>query len=879
MKVPGVRRLFRFPWRTREDVREDVRSEFRFHLDMRIEDLRREGLDEASARARALREFGSERSAERVCAVHGDRVERRRWLARLAGELSQDVTFAMRVVARNPGFALVTVLTLAIAIGANTAIFAVVNGLLFRPLPVLAPHELARVKAGETQMSWLNYEDVRRDNAVFEQTAAYRMRSLGLTTAERPLLLRGQETSDNFFSLLGVGPSRGRTYGPDDAGRGLVVLADRVWRSRFGADESLLGRTLMLGGRPYEVAGIMPALFRGVAPPGFTSDFWLLADPSVAGPAFQDRAESAFEVVGRLRPNVTHAQAAADLQVLARWLRSVHPEIPERFLAVEVFPVDGVRAFQGVARTLLPVFAFLGVMTVVAGFVLLIGCANIAGLLMGRAAARRHEIAMRLALGAGRGRLVRQLLTESLVLASAGGAAGVVLATWLAGGVDLLASRLPVNVELNIETDLRVLIYSGLATIVATLACGLLPARGAARFEVVSTLKDTHGGTPGSRRTRRALVVGQVAASAALLLWSGLFVRSLGRISDVDPGFDPAGVLVAGVVLQDDAGEAGERMLTGLHQRIADLPGVESAGLARIVPLAMEGREEFDVAIAASGGVSLRRVTANRLGPGWFETVRIPFIVGRDFTWEDRQGSPNVAIVNETLARQFWNGDALGKQFFHQNRQPVDVVGVVRDSKYWTLGETVRPMVYLPFGQSPIAEMSLHVRTADPGSATRAIVGELQQRAPGVAVEIEPMTEVVSVAMLPARVGAAVTAAFGVLAAFLSALGIYGLVSFSVVQRTREIGMRKALGAGTVDIARAIVGGSVTLTMTGLVFGLGLGALGGIALQGFIVGVSPLDPVTLLAAAGVVMSAAFLASIVPTLAAIRLDPLVALRDA
>jgi predicted permease len=447
----------------------------------------------------------------------------------------------------------------------------------------------------------------------------------------------------------------------------------------------------------------------------------------------------------------------------------------------------------------------------------------------------------------------------------------------LAGSFNVVTSSLPVSLELNLETDLRMLMYSAALTIVATLVCGLVPARGASRFDVVSSLKDSNNGATGPRRMRRALVVGQVAASAALLIWSGLFLRSLGRINDVNPGFDPTGVLLAGIELERNAGEPAERILVELQQRIADLPAVESAGLAKIVPLAMAGREEFDVSIADHTPYTPRRVTANRLSPGWFDAVRIPFIAGRDFTSDDRQGAPMVVIVNETLARQFWNGDALGKRITYR-KQPVEVVGVVRDSKYWTLGEEITPTVYLPFRQETASSMTLHIRTADSKAATSAVLREMQRLAPAVPVEIEPMTEAVSVAVLPARIGAAATGAFGILAILLSALGVYGLVSFLVVQRTREIALRRALGAGTADIVRAVVGSSATLTIAGLAGGVGVGVLGGLALQGFIFGVSPLDLATLLGAASVVMAAALLASVVPALTAVRVDPIVALRD-
>jgi predicted permease len=574
------------------------------------------------------------------------------------------------------------------------------------------------------------------------------------------------------------------------------------------------------------------------------------------------------------------------MRAIGQQLRSDHPELPETFAQMEVFPLDGLGGFRGMADLILPVLGFVTLMAIVAGFVLLIGCANIGGLLIGRAAARRKEIAVRLALGAGRGRLVRQLLTESLMLAMIGGAAGVLLAIWLTSGVNPLLSRLPIPMEFDLRLDRSVLGYAlGLSTLTALLF-GLAPARRAARFEVVSALKDEAGASAVRQRLRRGLVIGQVAVCSMLLVWSGLFLRSLAHIGDIDPGFDPEGVLLASVELDDQThdSEFGRQFFVELQQRIAQSPGVESAGLAHVVPLSLDN-EEFDVIFEGDrpdeSPAARRRIVANRLTPGWFGTVRIPFLAGRDFTWDDREGSPGVAIVNETLARQFWDGDALGKRLRVPGREErvVEVVGVVRDSKYWTLGEAIAPAVYLPFGQAYFRMMTLHVRTTDIRGTTDAIARDMQRLAPDVFAEIRPMTDIVSVAVLPARIGAAIAGAFGIVAMLLASLGVYGLVAFSVAQRTREMGVRKAMGAGTADLLRLVIGENLALAVTGLAAGLVLGASGATLLRTFIAGVSPADPMTLLGAAMLVIGAALVASGLPALRAARVNPLVVLRDA
>jgi predicted permease len=791
----------------------------------------------------------------------------------------RDVTFGLRLIARHPGFSAIAVATLAVAIGANTTVFTVVNALLFTPLPVAAPHELARVDTGQNQVSWPNYEDIRAGNTAFSDVVAHRMAMAGLQVGGAPLRLRGEATSSNFLSVLGVPPAVGRTFTAADARHDLVVLADHVWRDRFNGDPSVIGRVLTLGSRTCEVIGVMPPGFRALAPPGLRLDFWMPVDTAGPNRVLRDRALPQFEVVGRLKPDMSLDQATASLRVLATQMRNAHPELPEEFLRMSAESTEGVNAFQGMASLLLPVFAFLALLTVLSGFVLLIGCANIAGLLIGRAAARQREIAMRLALGAGRGRLVRQLLTESLLLAVLGGAAGVLLAIWFVGSAGAIGARLPIPIDLDLRIDRRVLAYAlGLSTF-TSLLFGLAPAWSAARFDLVSSLKDDSAGSTARQRLRRVMIVGQVAICTALLLWSGLFLRSLRHIGDINPGFDPSGVLLATIMLEEGVvdDERGDRIFTEWTERVTASPGVQSAGLASVVPLALRGREEFSVSIPADAPGTRRRVVATRVSPGWFGTIRIPLLMGRDFTWDDRKGAPDVAVVNDTLARQFWNGEAIGQRV-NYGRRSLEVVGVVRDSKYRTIGETIRPQIYLPVRQSYMSEMTLHVRTTDMNGTRAALTREMRQLAPDVMVDVEPMSDAVAVAVMPAQIGAAATGVFGVVAMLLAALGVYGLVSFSVVQRTREIGVRKAIGARTEDILRLVVGGNARLLATGLCVGLGAGVLGAMALRGFLTGVAPMDPLALVSASGIVAGAALLASLVPALRAARVDPLVALRD-
>ena len=556
-----------------------MQEEFAFHLDMRVEDLMREGLPEAQARAQALREFGDRTRGLQACAREGSTVERQRTLARFASELRQDATFGARLLRHSPGFSAVAIVTLALAIGGNTAIFSLVNALALKPMPVRAPEQVVRVYTGQSQTSWPIYEDIVARSNVFSDVAAHAGAGLALTTDDSVARLSGETTSTNYLTMLGVPAALGRTYLPSDTRTDVVVLGERAWRTRFASDPSIVGRRILLGGRPVEIVGVMPRGFRAARPPGFASDFWMPIDPVLSQRTVRDREKPAFQLAARLKPGVTVAQAQAATQVIGQQLAREHPGLGERFAQTEVFHAEGINGFRGLAKTLLPLFAFVGVLTIVAGLVLLVGCANIAGLLLGRGAARRREIGVRLALGAGRARLIRQLLTESLLLAILGGSAGILLAFWIGGATQSLIGRLPVPIELDLSLDRRMLIYTLTLSLLTAVLCGLAPARRATRMSVIPALKDDEP-APYRQRMRSWLVVGQVGLSCALLLWSGLFVRSLSNANLIDPGFEPAGVVLGHIQFDPEAVEARAiaPLLADFQARIQALPGVQRLG-------------------------------------------------------------------------------------------------------------------------------------------------------------------------------------------------------------------------------------------------------------------------------------------------------------
>jgi predicted permease len=873
IRPPNGRRLFRFAIRSQRDIRRDIDDEFAFHLDMRVDDLMRQGLSHQDARAQALTEFGDRAGGTIACVNEGKNMERQRTIARWTGEIGQDAVFGMRLLRRSPGFATAAILTLALAIGGNATVFSLVNALAFKGLAVHAPEEIVRIYTGESQTSWPNFVDIAEASTVFSSVAAHAVTETGLAIGADITRVLGETTSNNYLSMLGVPAQLGRIYVPSDTRADIVVLGHRTWRARFAADPSIVGRTILLAGQQVEVLGVMPESFRGAQPPGFVSDFWRPIDPATSRRTMEERNNPQFVIVGRLATGVTAAQAQAATRAVALQIGAAHPSVAKQLAATEVFPFEGIGKFRGMAGTLAPLFLFVGAMTIIAGVLLLVGCANIAGLLLGRGAARRREMGVRLALGASRGRLIRQLLTESLVLALAGGATGILLATWLGNIISAVVGRLPMPIALDLSIDRRTLLFTFAISLVTSVLCGLAPARRATSMAVMPSLKDD-AAAPRRQRLRYWLVVGQVGLSCALLLWGGLFARSLNAASQIDPGFDPAGIVIGrltfGSRLEPSARTA---LLDELRVRIAAVPGVSSLGVATIVPLSFTGREEMRMRTGEDPPDSRGRwVMVNRLGPGWYETLRIPLVAGRDFSPADRVGTPRVAIVNETLARQFWNGDAIGKRI-----GDAEVIGIARDSKYWTLGETILPVVYTAHDQRPERQVTLFMRTSDVAAGTKALRAEINRLDPTTFVDVQPMTDAVAAALVPARLGAIMTGTFGAIGALLAMMGIYGLVAFSVAERTREIGIRKAIGASTSAVVVLMMAGALIPAGVGLLGGLGLGYAGARALRGFIIGVAPHDPLTMVLAGAVVIATVVVASALPARRAARIDPLVTLK--
>jgi predicted permease len=808
-----------------------------------------------------------------------------------------DVRQALRALRRAPGVAAVAALSLALAIAANASAFSIVSSLLLRPLPVQEPGRLVAlfgVREGSPPsiLSWPDILDYRSLD-VFEGVAAHNGIQVAVGGPGRPEMAWGEIVTDDYFDVVGVRPALGRLFtdreGVGAGGTSAVVLAHDFWRRRFAADPDVLGRTVRLNGRPYTVVGVTPRGFTGTRLFAFAPDVFVplaaheAIRPSTAGSLERRDARWLF-AVARLRSGATLTEAGEAAGALARALAAEHPD-SNRGLGVRVLenraPINPWVLEPGTTRRMAALLLLAMLL------VLLIACANVANLLLARATARRREIAVRVALGAGRGRLVRQLLVESLVLAALGGGLGLLLAAWL---VDLSSSFTPTldfRTAFDLRVDARVVAFTAAATVATGLLFGLLPALRASRPRLVPALRDAVEDGRGAGRLRQGLVVAQVALSLVLLTGAGLFVRSFEKARGLDPGFDPRGALRANVDLEPAGYDEARRreFHRRLLERARELPGVRSAALAFPLPLdayssgweiVVEGRER-------SPDAEDPLVFGSTVSSGYFETLRTPIVRGRALDERDREDSPPAAVVNETFARRFWPGEeALGRRFSVDGTAGpwIEVVGVARDGKYLTLGEAPRPYLFLPLAQRPISRVSVVARTeGDPDALVPALRAAVAALDPDLPVFGEKtLRQHMETPLSGFESGAATVGFFGVMALLLAATGVYGVVAYGAARRTREMGIRMALGARAADVLRLIVGGGARMAGAGMAIGLAGALLLSRSLTGLLHGVSAADPATYATVAAVVLAAALLASWVPARRATRVNPSLALRS-
>ncbi len=811
----------------------------------------------------------------------------------LMSTLRQDIRFGLRMLGKNPGFTAVAVLSLAIGIGSNTTIFCWIQTVLLNPLPGTAnPDQLVVLASthGTTTYDTVSYPDLK-DYAglkdVFSGVIGSQITPALLSVNGRSEWIFGQIATANFFDVLGVRPLKGRTFLPEEdtkpGGHPVMVISYGLWQGRFGGDARIVGKTVELNHHAFTIVGVAPPDFKGTMG-ALHFDFWapLMMHEEVAHFGTLDvRRDRWLHTQARLQSGVSIERAQVAASILARQLEQAYPR-EDREIGVKVLPMW--KAPYGGQALMLPV---LQILIVVSGVVLLIVAANVANLLLARATSRQKEIAIRLALGAGRTRLIRQLLTESVVLALVGGAAGVLLAYW---AVDLFRFFLP-NTHLPIgytfKVNYQTLGFTFLLALATGVIFGLVPAFQTVRTDLHDTLKEG-GRSPSTGSAhhgmRAALVVAEVALALLLLVGAGLCIKGFDRALQLDPGFDPNNVLAAGLRI----GASGYDQQTGLifyrklHQRLTELPGVVDAGLASWLPLGFEGGP--GAAVDPEGYVRSPNedvtVPYAILSPDYFATMHIPILEGRDFTDQDDQKAQAVAIINDNFAKRFWPGqDPIGRRIKTVGRT-VTVVGLVKSGKYRSLNESPRPFIYFPYQQG-VWDLNLGVvlRTkGDPASMIGALRQTIHELDPGVEVWASlPMTDYIKAAYLAQKITATLLIVLGLTALLLASIGIYGVMAYMVNQRTQEFGIRLALGAQSHDVLELVMRQGMILTLIGVVIGLGGAFALTRALSSFLYGVSPFDPLTFVGVAVALGIVTLIACYLPARRATRVDPIVALR--
>jgi predicted permease len=867
----------------------DLSRETAAHLTLLEDDFRRRGMTADEARVAARRAFGGVEQMK-------DRQRDARsfvWL----DDARWDLRHAARLLRRDLLFLLTAVLSLAIGIGANTAIFTVAYAVLFRPpVGVAAPSQLVDIGTrtaggGFGNSSYPNYLDLRARSATLDGVYAYslfpRAMSLGAESGtpgtER---IFGTLVTANYFSVLGATPFVGRLFndraGPE--GADAVVLSHRFWTRRFNGDPGIVGRTMTLNGRVVTVIGVATEGFQGT---GIRAgDVWVTLTAGASASALVDRGSAWLLLGGRLKPGVSAPQAAAEVDAIGRALALEYPD-QNRGLglrAQRLSPVPGSSA---------PIAVFLALLMSIVALVLVIACANVAGVLLARASARRQEIAVRLAMGAGRSRLVRQLLAETLMLFSLGGAAGLLLARGLTSTTVAALPALPFPVNVSVALDLRAVLFTAALVCGAALLSGLAPALQASKADIVPALKDD-AQAPARVRLRQAFVVAQVAFSILLIVVAGLFVRALQAAGASDPGFDRRGVELASLDLSmaGYTGATGLQFVRELAARVRALPDVQAASIATSVPGGFEVQRRGVTVPGATppDGARAFGVDWNNVEPGYFAALRIPIVSGRDFTPADRAGAPLVAIVGEGTARRFWPGeDPVGKQIVQQEfgaRGPdpaaaktLLIVGVARDVKASTLIDGLSSsLVYVPLQQQYLPRVTILARTTRGqriADELRTLVVSLNRNLP--IVTAETLEDASAIGLVPQQIVVSVAGGLGLIGALLAAIGIYGVAAYAVARRTREIGIRMALGARRADVVAMVLHQGVWLAVIGSAIGLLLAAGASRALVAFLFGIPPLDPVIFGGAAVLFAVVGLAACYWPARRATRIDPLTALR--
>jgi len=810
----------------------------------------------------------------------------------------KEIYYAGRSLWQRPGFALVAVLTLALGIGANTAIFSLVNTVLLRSLAVERPDEVVamNMRRNDDEMSALsypNYLEFRDRNEVLSGLLLYRFIPLSLSRSGANERIWGYEVTGNYFDVLGVKAIHGRTFLPEEDKTRLthpvVVLSYDGWQRRFAGDPGIVGKDILINNHQFRVIGIAPETFKGTEQV-YEPELWLpvsmleWAEPG--SNTLDERDENNFFAVARLKPGVNASQAEASLNLLALQLAKEYPDTNEG-QSIQLGPPGFI-----IPELRGAVVSFTWVLMAAVALVLLVTCTNLAGLMLARATDRRREIAIRLAMGASRIRLIRQLLTESLLLSIVGGGAGLLLAIWIVKA--LLAFKPPIDFPLTIDLglDWRVLLFSLGVSLVAGAVFGLAPALQSTRPNLLNALKDTSAqGGGGRTRLRSVLVVAQVAVSLVVLIAAGLVVRTLQQLQTMNPGFDPQNALTMSfdLSLQGYDEPRGQQFHHQLAERVRALPGVKSAAISSYVPLSLNfnSRTIYVEGMPVQRGGNAPSAMNAAAGPRYFETMATQIVSGREFTEQDVEKSEQVAIVNETFVRRLMPAvkspaEAVGKRVsWGEEKGPfIRIVGVARDGKYFNIAEDPRSFIWTPLTQDYMSSGSIMVRTTgNPEPVFAAVRGEVQALDPNLPLfEVKTLTEHMRLALFPSKIAAMVLGVFGLVALLLSAIGIYGITSYAVSQRTHEIGIRMALGAQLGDVLRLVLNHGLKLTLIGAAIGLIGAYLATRAITSVLYGVSATDPLTFISVSVLLIGVALFACYVPARRATKVDPLIALRN-